>query len=150
MRAIFCLPIFCFLLLPGCTGKQSGKLGVSDGHLAPCPKSPNCVSSQATDKEHRIDPLKYAGSRKKAKDNLIQIIRSMKRTKIVTEKENYIHAEFRSAIWRFVDDVEFYLVDDGETIHVRSASRIGSSDMGVNRKRVESIREKFNRLQENQ
>jgi len=74
----------------------------------------------------------------------------MKRTKIVTEKEDYIHVEFRSAIWRFVDDVEFYLGDDGETIHVRSASRMGRSDMGVNRKRVERIREKFNRLQENQ
>jgi uncharacterized protein (DUF1499 family) len=116
--------------------------------MAKCPKSPNCVSSQATDEKHRIDPLSYTGSRTKARDNLFQVIRSMKRTKIVTEEENYIHVEFRSALWRFVDDVEFYFVDDGKIIHVRSAARLGYYDMGVNRRRVENIREKFNSLQE--
>ncbi len=68
------------------------------------------------------------------------IIGSMKRTRIVSERGNYLHVEFTSALWRFVDDVEFYFDDSVKVIHLRSASRLGKSDFGVNRKRMEAIR----------
>ena len=128
------------LLLAGCTGTRPIDLGVRDGKLAPCPASPNCVSSQSSDREHGIAPLRYTGSPGDTMDRLKKIIIGMKRSRIITETGPYIHAEFTSALFRFVDDVEF-LVDEHESvIHVRSSSRIGSSDLGVNRKRIEGIR----------
>jgi uncharacterized protein (DUF1499 family) len=130
----------CSLLLIGCTGSRPMNLGVNDGKLAPCPASPNCVSSQSKDKEHGIEPLRYTGSATEAMDRLKKIIIGMKRTRIIAETGPYIHAEFTSALFRFVDDVEFFLDERAAVIHVRSASRIGYSDLGVNRKRIETIR----------
>ena len=132
-------------LLMGCSGTMPN-LGVSNSKLTPCPKTPNCVSSQAQDKEHYIEPIKFEGTQQEAHDRLLQIIESEKRTKILTEQESYIRVEFTSALFRFVDDVEFYFPNQktGETIiHVRSASRVGRSDLGVNRKRIERIRSEF-------
>ncbi len=71
----------------------------------------------------------------------------MKRARIITAQKGYIHAEFTSFLFRFVDDVEFVLDEGSKTIHVRSASRVGYSDLGVNRKRVEAIRSRFDALQ---
>ncbi|MCG6938543.1 MAG: DUF1499 domain-containing protein [Gammaproteobacteria bacterium] len=133
------------ILLTGCSGTMPN-LGVNNNKLAPCPKTPNCVSSQAHDEEHYIDPVKYAGTQQQAHDRLLRIIESEKRTKILTNQKNYIRVEFTSALFRFVDDVEFYFPNekpDEKIIHVRSASRVGSSDLGVNRKRIERIRSKF-------
>jgi uncharacterized protein (DUF1499 family) len=137
--------IFMVAVFAACSGKVPSNLGVTGGKLNPCPASPNCVSSQASDEAHRIDPLSYSGSLAGAKDKLEKVITSMKRARIVTTRDNYIHAEYTSAMFRFVDDVEFYFDDAVKTIHVRSASRLGYSDMSVNRKRVESIRELFNK-----
>jgi uncharacterized protein (DUF1499 family) len=78
--------------------------------------------------------------------DLKKIIQQMKRTRIVTEADNYLYVEFTSALWRFVDDVEFSFDDASKTIHVRSASRLGKSDLGVNRKRIEMIRTAWNAL----
>ncbi len=129
--------------LLSCSSKRPANIGIRDGKLAPCPESPNCVSSMAGDEAHFIEPLSYTGSAEEARERLIETVKSMKRTKIVAEDENYIHAEFTSAIFRFVDDVEFLFDRDANRIHVRSASRVGHSDLGVNRKRVEEIRNKF-------
>jgi len=134
-----------FVFLTGCSGTMP-KLGINNSELAPCPKTPNCVSSQAHDKKHFIEPINFAGTQQEAHDRLLQIIESEKRTKIVTDQKDYIRVEFTSALFRFVDDVEFYFPTEkaGETvIHTRSASRVGSSDFGVNRKRIERIRSKF-------
>ena len=131
----------------GCSGVPPGNLGVKDGSLAPCPASPNCVSSQSTDKEHAIEPLTYTTSRLQALEDLKTIILHMKRTKVVTKSGNYLHAEFTSAIWRFVDDVEFYCDENAKIIQIRSASRLGKSDFGVNRKRVESVRAAWNAVE---
>ncbi len=111
--------------------------------LKPCPDSPNCVSSLATDKDHRVEPLEFQGDPAEAWDRLLQIVKQMKRTEIVTKEEGYLHAEVHSALFGFVDDVEFQLDPTGQRIDVRSASRKGHSDLGVNRKRVERIRELF-------
>ena len=132
------------LLLAGCTSTRPMNLGVHDGKLAPCPASPNCVSSQSKDRDHSIEPLRYTGSPGEAMDRLQKIIIGMERSRIITETGSYIHAEFTSALFRFVDDVEFFLDERAAVIQVRSSSRIGYSDLGVNRKRVEDIRAAIN------
>lgn len=132
------------VFLTGCTGVRPSNLGVRDGKLAPCPSTPNCVSSQSSDKEHAVEPLRYSTTPQDAMARLKTIIQGMPRTEIVTEKENYLHAEFTSVVFRFVDDVEFFLDDAAKLIHLRSASRLGKSDLGVNRKRIEAIREAWN------
>jgi uncharacterized protein (DUF1499 family) len=135
--------LFCFFLClgsAGCSGKRPANLGVQGGRLASCPSSSNCVSSQSRDQEHAVKPLVYTTSATEAHDDLRKILLGMKRVEIRTDTGAYIHAEFSSAVWRFVDDVEFYFDDAAKTIQVRSASRLGSYDFGVNRERVESIR----------
>ncbi|MBE9051812.1 DUF1499 domain-containing protein [Nostocales cyanobacterium LEGE 11386] len=124
-------------------GKRPNNLGVSNGKLAPCPNSPNCVSSQSTDLVHTIAPLTFTSSPEQAIAHLKNIIQSLPRTKIITESEDYLYAEFKSALMGFVDDVEFYVDRNNNVIHVRSASRLGQSDLGVNRQRIETIRAKF-------
>jgi uncharacterized protein (DUF1499 family) len=125
-------------LLWGCTGTRPGDLGLTDGQLKPCPPTPNCVSSQATDAEHRIEPLASQGP-----DGIAQIaalVQTLPRAAIRKQSESYLYVEFTSFLLRFVDDVEFYQPQQGDTIEVRSASRLGRLDLGVNRKRVEQIR----------
>jgi uncharacterized protein (DUF1499 family) len=141
---------FIFLSLSpfitSCAGVRPPDLGVKNGKLAVCPSSPNCVSSQSPDKEHAVEPLTFTTSAPRAMADLKKLILEMKRTRIADEYDSYLHAEFTSAIWRFVDDVEFYFEDTAKTIQVRSASRLGYSDFGVNRKRVEEIRKRWNQL----
>ena len=127
-------------------GKRPDNLGVRNGKLTPCPNTPNCVNSQSSDTEHSIEPLTYNSTTAEAMADLKSAIQAMKKTKIITENKNYLYAEFTSAIMGFVDDVEFYLDEDAKLIHVRSASRLGQSDLGVNRKRVETIRTKLKEL----
>lgn len=136
-------PLCLIVMMVGCSGNRPSQIGVTTGRLAACPETPNCVSSQSTDRRHMIDPLRYEGTVEKARARLIEAVSGMKRARIVVAEERYLRAEFTSAIFRFVDDVEF-LVDDGTgTIHVRSASRVGNSDLGTNRRRVEEIRSRF-------
>jgi len=127
-------------------GKRPNNLGVRGGKLAACPNSPNCVSSQSTDTVHQIAPLTFNTTPEQAIANLKTIIQSLPRTIIITESQDYLYAEFKSALMGFVDDVEFYLDRNANVIQVRSASRLGQSDLGVNRKRIETIRAKLNEL----
>jgi len=126
------------------SGDRPTNLGVKNGALATCPASPNCVSSQSGDGEHQIAPLTYQGTPAEAIGQLKEIIEASENAKIITAEHNYIYAEFTSKLMGFVDDVEFYLDPEAATIQVRSASRLGESDLGVNRKRIEAIRSKFN------
>ncbi|NJK50540.1 DUF1499 domain-containing protein [Candidatus Gracilibacteria bacterium] len=121
-------------------GMRPENLGIREGKLLSCPTTPNCVSSQSTDAEHTIEPLTYQSSTTEAIANLKSIIQSQERAKIIAETDNYLYAEFASHWMGFVDDVEFYANEATEKIDVRSASRLGESDLGVNRQRVESIR----------
>lgn len=122
-------------------GKRPTNLGVKAGKLTPCPNTPNCVSSQSSDPEHAIEPLPYAQIA-----DLKRVVKNMERTTIIEETENYLYAEFKSKLMGFVDDVEFHKDDINQVIHVRSASRLGKSDLGVNRKRVEAIRQQLQEL----
>ncbi len=108
--------------------------------LSPCPSSPNCVSTLAPDEGHWIEPIRYRKSRAEAKEALKEIIGSLPRTRLVEEDGSYLHYEFTSLLFRFVDDVEFLFDDETKVIQFRSASRTGYGDLGVNRKRMEEVR----------
>jgi uncharacterized protein (DUF1499 family) len=117
---------------------------VQEGFL-PCPESPNCVSSLAENSSKFVDPLHYKGTRNEAYKRLVDLLVSLNRTRMLVKTENYIHAEVASRLFRFMDDIEFWFPADPGIIHVRSASRSGYWDLGVNRKRVETIRQHFER-----
>lgn len=139
--------------LPGLAGLFAGErpanLGVKDGRLATCPATPNCVASQGADPDHEIAPLSYDSDTAIAMTNLITAIEGMPRSAIIEQTDQYLYAEFTSRLMGFVDDVEFYFEPAEKTIQVRSAARLGESDLGVNRKRIEAIRSELQMFEEN-
>lgn len=124
-------------LLAACSHSN---IGVQDARLMPCPDSPNCVSSDAAVEQHRIAPFKIKGSAAAVWQELRQQVSRLPKTQIVSSTDDYLHAECRSALFSFVDDLEFLLRSEQGDIAIRSAARLGYSDLGVNRKRVESLR----------
>jgi uncharacterized protein (DUF1499 family) len=123
--------------------RRPDTLGVHDGRLAPCPSLPNCVCTRDSDTEHALDPLTFEDAPPEAWARLQTVLASWPRTRIVTATDSYLHAECTSLLFCFVDDVEFLLDPEGKRIHFRSASRAGRSDLGVNRRRMEAIRQAF-------
>jgi len=128
-------PLLALLpFLTACAGEPPQNIGISDGSLTACPESPNCVSSYENSEQHGITALN-------ANLNQIQqILLTMDGANIVEQSSNYLYAEFTSSLMGYVDDVEFLYDAASNSTHVRSASRLGYSDMGANRKRVEAIR----------
>ena len=122
------------------SGTRPTNLGLNQNRFADCPSTPNCVSSFSSDPTHKIDPIRLTSDPEAAFADLKQVIESQPRTKIVQATDNYLYAEFTSKLMGFVDDVEFYLDKPAGVIQVRSASRLGESDLGVNRQRIETIR----------
>ncbi|MCX7149240.1 MAG: DUF1499 domain-containing protein [Rhodocyclales bacterium] len=121
-------------------GKRPTDLGVHEGRLKPAPPTPNCVNSQSTGGYSAIAPFAHAGDSKLALARLHAVVAAMPAAKIIDSRADYFYAEFASRWLGFVDDVEFYLDEKAAIIHVRSASRLGRKDFGVNRQRVEAIR----------
>jgi len=130
-------------VLPGLKGVFSGTppadIGIHADQLMACPTSPNCVSSTAGD-EHYIAPIEYTAEPAAVRDQLVAILNNQPRTKIIEQTDDYILVEFTSRLMGFVDDAEFYLLPDGHSIAMRSAARLGESDLGVNRRRLEQFR----------
>ena len=123
--------------LTACAGEPPQNIGVRDGSLTACPDSPNCVSSYESSEEHSIAALD-------ANLNQIQqILLTMDEANIVEQSSNYLYAEFTSSLMGYVDDVEFLYDPASNSTQVRSASRIGYSDMGANRNRIEAIRDQL-------
>ena len=122
-------------------GTQPENIGVTNEKLLSRPSTPNCVSSQSEDAEHSIEPLIYQGEGEQVISALKDIINQEERTEIVSETSDYLYAQFTSQWMGFIDDVEFFVNKDKGVIDVRSASRSGESDLGVNRERIESIRQ---------
>jgi uncharacterized protein (DUF1499 family) len=118
--------------------RRPTNLGVKDGRLAPCKRTPNCVSSQAdaADREHYIAPIPFRGRM----EELRRAVESMPRATVISANANYLYAEYRTPIVRYVDDLELYYEESAGLVQVRSASRLGRRDFGVNRKRVEALR----------
>lgn len=132
----------------GCAGRP--ELEITDGRLPPCPNSPNCVSSQADDQGHKVDPIPWEGSFDMARERLVAVVRAMPRARITNQESRRIDAVFISRWLRFRDDVLFWFDEEQKVIHVRSASRVGYSDLGANRKRVAEIRRRFQEKAETQ
>ena len=132
------------MILLGCAPETASQLTVdipaAKDRLAPCPNTPNCVSSMELTGSRYIPPFTYTVEKDVAYQRLVEIIASDPRARIVAKQANYLRAEYRSAIFGFVDDVEFLFSFDEPTIELRSASRVGYYDFGVNRRRIEKIR----------
>jgi len=128
-------------ILAACAGERPNNLGAKDGSLAACPASPNCVSSQADDERHRITPLVLSGDPDAAFARLKLVLGQRSDTTIREELPGYLRVELRTLL--FVDDGEFMLDRSRQVIQVRSASRLGYSDLGKNRSRMEEIRGQF-------
>ena len=145
------------LLAAGQAGLFSGRapqnLGVRDGHLKPPSRTPNSVSSQADLHAGtaalvdyaRIAPIAAGGDAAATLTQIRAVVESMPAARIVEAQPDYLYAQFTTRWLKFVDDVEFWVAPDQGVIHVRSASRLGSSDLGANRARVEQIRARLDR-----
>jgi uncharacterized protein (DUF1499 family) len=131
------------LVLLQCSASCSADKQIPGRELPPCPASPNCVSSLEPSGAHHVEPFPYRGTQAEARARLIDAILSMPRAKMVVAEGNYLQVEFRSVVFRFVDNVEFLFDGGNKVIHVRSASRVGYYDFGVNRRRVEELRKRF-------
>jgi uncharacterized protein (DUF1499 family) len=133
--------LLCLILLATMAqGATAEELMVRDQSLLPCPTSPNCVSTMATEKSQAMAPYRFQKPLYEAKARLIQIFSGFPRTELVKEEEAYLHFEARSFLFQFVDDVEFVFDEESKTIHFRSAARSGHYDFGVNRKRMKDLR----------
>ncbi len=137
--------VAALLLCAGCAGAQQP--ATPGAALKPCPGTPNCVSSRERDPAHRVEPLPLRGSAAEGLAAIRQVILAMPRSRIVAEGPRFLHAEFRSRVFRFVDDVDLLVDEAAGVIHVRSAARIGRSDFGVNRARIGEMRERLAALQ---
>ncbi|MGB2688791.1 MAG: DUF1499 domain-containing protein, partial [Desulfobacterales bacterium] len=130
-------------ILWGCSGNPTERQNSESSGLLDCPDTPNCVSSLAKNPKYRVEPFKLKKDPKTSWDIVQEMVGSLLRTKVVSANNNDIHAECRSMIFRFVDDLTLNLTPSNGIIHIRSASRTGYSDLGVNRRRVENLRKKL-------
>ncbi len=139
--------VILFLLARVLVARQPApsNLGLNNGQLQPCPDTPNCVSSQASenDTEHFMPAIPYTGDPNFMVSQILKVIAVMPRAKVVNQDSNYLHTEFRSQMFGFVDDVELFIDDTNKLIHFRSAARLGKGDMGVNQKRMTELSEKL-------
>ncbi|MBV62845.1 MAG: hypothetical protein CMH65_16295 [Nevskiales bacterium] len=119
------------------------RLGVHDGRLAACPRAPKCVSSQSTSRRHAIAPLPIRESVQASMRRITDLLLEWPGAELITEQPGYLHAEFSTRLLGFVDDVEFLPVPGEGVIHLRSCSRLGYSDLGANRSRIEAIRDAY-------
>lgn len=126
--------MIALLSLIGCAGERPTSLGITNDQLGTCPDSPNCVSSFEARDSHQIAPLQASLA------DVRQALTSLKEAEIINDQPPYIYAEFTSRLMGYVDDVEFLEDASAGLVHVRSASRLGQSDLGANRKRIEAIR----------
>ena len=128
------------------TAPRPANLGLGDNQLAEVPDSPNCVSTQTASSQHRMSPMSFPPGLADVTACLQRIVEAMPGATVVRAEEGYLYVEFRSRIFRFVDDVEFAVDRTAGEVHFRSASRTGHTDFGVNRKRMEQITSEFERI----
>jgi uncharacterized protein (DUF1499 family) len=138
------LSVMLAAVVGGCSGMKSDGTALASEPLAGCPDRPNCVSSQSQDPEHAISPMHLKGEDRTVGWNAVRgVVGSLSRCTLVKATDDYLHAECRSRLFGFVDDLEFQLDPVTGVIAVRSAARVGYSDFGVNRRRVEALRKKL-------
>ena len=135
--------LMTIFIISSASGSGAEPLGTIEDKLAPCPDSPNCVSTHSKSKRHAMEPLPYLKTREASRERILSILKGMRRMEIVKLTKSTIHVEFRTALWGFVDDVVFFLDDIGRVVHFRSASRTGYYDFGLNRRRMKEISGKY-------
>jgi uncharacterized protein (DUF1499 family) len=136
-------PLMLITILYGCSGNPTEHNNSGSSGFLDCPDTPNCVSSLAKNPKHQVEPFKLKKDSKTSWDVVRKTVGLLSRTNIVSADKSNIHAECRSIIFRFVDDLALHLSPSNGIIHIRSASRTGYSDLGVNRRRVENLRKKL-------
>ncbi len=138
LTAAILMPALCLFIISDIVAKENEMV------FKKCPDSPNCVSSMEPNTEKFIEPIDYSGIEKdRARKILLDILESDSSVKIDVNNGDYIHTVFTTLIMRFKDDVEFFFPADKNIIHIKSASRVGYSDMGKNRKRLNELKKKF-------
>ena len=136
-------PLLLIMILWGCSGNPAERQSNKSSGFLDCPDTPNCVSSLAKNPKYRVDPFTLKNDPKTSWDIVQKTVGSLPRTTMVSADNTDIHAECRSMIFRFVDDLKLHLIPSNGIIHIRSASRTGYFDLGVNRDRVECLRKKL-------
>ncbi len=130
------------LIVFSIASRKQPELGLANGQLQPCPTTPNCVCSEYQVEGAKIEPLKYNRSATEAWQKLKQAV-SETGGEIIIDEADYLRVIYQTPLLRYIDDVEFRHEKNKQLIHLRSASRVGQSDMGANRKRVEKISKVF-------
>ena len=144
---VLVLLIVIYLMIRGMSSRAGSTPGLADGQLKPCPEKPNCVCSEyPQDSDHYIAALEFGNRSPSEALTSLRSIALESGAKIETESNGYLALSFQSAIFGFVDDLELRLDEAARLVHVRSAARVGNSDLGVNRARVEAIRQKYHAL----
>lgn len=136
------LLLTCLLLTALSCSARPPKTGLLEGRLRPCPRKPNCICSEDRNAAAWVEPLVFQDSPKNAWGQLKTVLEDMGGT-IEHQNDDYIWATFSTKVFRFVDDIEFRMAAEDNTIHVRSASRVGYSDLGLNKRRMEELRSRF-------
>ena len=135
-----------FLAILSIVSRRKPSAGLVNGRLRPCPTRPNCVCSEDKDLPSYVNPLAFSGTADSSWERARRTISEMG-GKIVREDDCYLWATFSTRLFRFIDDLELRLDEESGVIHVRSGSRVGYSDMGVNRRRIEDLRARFDQNQ---
>lgn len=128
--------------------KKPASIGIKEGTLALCENKPNCVCSLDNRPNFMISPLNWAGSEALGISKVEELVHSFPRTRVISKSDNYLHAEFATLLFGYVDDVEFLVDVKAQKIHMRSASRLGYSDLGANRSRIEKLKSQFAQIAE--
>lgn len=144
--ASFTLLLVIIMSLFSCSGQRPTNIGIHNARLTSCSNSPNCVSSDSTSAKHNIDAFHLNETVNEPWPTIQTTVAELPRTEIITSTSDYLHAECSSALFGFVDDLELHLKAADGVVSVRSASRLGHSDFGVNRKRIERLRDKLRKL----
>ncbi|MFP4475544.1 MAG: DUF1499 domain-containing protein [Desulfatibacillaceae bacterium] len=139
LKLLLLLPL-AGVLMVGCAASPPSGIN-NQGRLAPCPGSPNCVTSEGEDADMACIP--FSGPPAAAMERMAAVLKSFRNADVVEREDNYMRAEFKSTVFGFVDDVEIRLDDRQGCLHFRSASRSGYWDFGVNKKRMKLVRERF-------
>jgi len=132
----------CRVVIPKLGDSVAGGIKEQDNakQLSDCPDTPNCQGSQSSRAEQQVAPLSIEGDLKGAIQRIADVLSSQQRVKIVTQNDSYLHVTYTTRLMGYVDDVEFLLDKASSTVQIRSASRLGHSDLGANAKRIKSLR----------
>lgn len=141
VASVLVLVVVVFMAMKN-TRTPSG-LGLFDGRLAPVPKSPNAVSSQTDDATKRVAPFPFKGSLENTRTEIKKALEAYGNIVVQSEKANYLHAVSTTKWLRFKDDLEFLFDETARMVHFRSASRVGYSDLGMNKKRYQALMKRY-------